>query len=227
MKISNQNDNNEYRNIWIIAETEHSSGCCLINPVAHEIAGKGRNLADIRKVQLWIIVMGSLNSTDNYESYRKEFFYADHVVLADNKNLSGFHDESEAALLNRLINKYKPEAVLFSATARGRSLAPRTAVLADAGLTADCTSLDIEESSGNLLQTRPAFGGNIIATIKSEKHRPQMATVRPGVMKNFIIENTNTDLSLPELTIENPDKNELALLKTILSTKNEAELSIR
>ena len=219
MRISNQNEINKYRNIWVVAETDHSSGFCAVNPVSHEIAGKGRLLADAGNVQLWIIVMGNLNKEDNCDSFRKEFFYADHIILADDENLSGFHDEAEAAFLNRLIDKYRPETVLFSATARGRSLAPRTAVLADAGLTADCTSLDIEGGSGNLLQTRPAFGGNIIATIKSENHRPQMATVRPGVMKNFIIENTDEDSALPEITYENPDNNELALLKTILSTK--------
>ncbi len=220
MKIINPEDYSSYRNIWVVAETDSRgvSGNCAINPVTHEIAGKGRLLADIRGSELWIIVAGDLGGKADYSS---EFFYADRVIVADDTKFSGFHDEAESALIKRLIDKYKPETVLFSATAHGRSLAPRVAVLSDAGLTADCTSLDIEKGSGNLLQTRPAFGGNIIATIKSEKHRPQMATVRPGVMKNFIIDkmNNGAEYKGPEITTEAPVDSEYALLKKILSSE--------
>ena len=83
----------------------------------------------------------------------------------------------------RLIDKYKPEIVICGATTRGRALIPRVAVMTQCGLTADCTELGIDPENGDLLQTRPAFGGNIMATIRCSKHRPQMATVRPRVMK--------------------------------------------
>ena len=88
----------------------------------------------------------------------------------------------------QLINMIKPESVLFGATTIGRDLAPRVSGRMHTGLTADCTSLDIDEENGNLLQTRPAFGGNILATIICPNHRPQMATIRPGVMMKHIVE---------------------------------------
>lgn len=229
MKLKKAGNYTDYKNIWIIAEVENSSSGIVagdINPVTHEIAGRGRLLADSRGSELWIIIAGDLNGRKNYKD---DFFYADRIIIADDKRLSGFHDETESALINRMISKYRPEIVLFSATVRGRSLAPRIAVLSDSGLTADCTSLDIEEKTGNLLQTRPAFGGNIIATIKSENHRPQMATVRPGVMKNFIIEKKDKDmLKTPLVTEELLEESEFLLLKRILSanTKTGAVHSI-
>ena len=223
MKILNNADYAKYRNIWIIAEIDSScsSASASVNPVTHEIAGRGRLLADSSDAELWIIIAGSFGCTKGYNNIKEEFFYADRILIADDSRLSGFHDEAESALIKRLIEKYSPESVLFSATAHGRSLAPRVAVLAEAGLTADCTALDIEEGSSNLLQTRPAFGGNIIATIKSEKHRPQMATVRPGVMKNFIIDRANTEKEYkgPEIVVEKLEDPEAALLKTILGTE--------
>ena len=206
MKILNNDDYLRYRNVWVIAEVDdrYSFSTGSVNPVTHEIAGRARLLADSSGSELWIIIAGNLRSMNGYGYVKEEFFYADRILIADDFRLSGFHDETEAALIKRLIDKYRPESVLFSATAHGRSLAPRAAVLSEAGLTADCTSLDIEEGSGNLLQTRPAFGGNIIATIKSEKHRPQMATVRPGVMKNFIIDRNNAEKEYicPEIILE-------------------------
>ena len=153
MKLKKEGNYTDYKNIWIIAEVENSSSGIVagdINPVTHEIAGRGRLLADSRGSELWIIIAGDLNGRKNYKD---DFFYADRIIIADEKRLSGFHDETESALINRMISKYRPEIVLFSATVRGRSLAPRIAVLSDSGLTADCTSLDIEEKTGNLLQT--------------------------------------------------------------------------
>lgn len=108
---------------------------------------------------------------------------SDCVIAVDDARLNGIQDEIEANVLVRLIRKYKPEVVLCAATTKGRALIPRVAVKADCGLTADCTGLSIDPENGDLLQTRPAFGGNIMATIRSPKHRPQMATVRPRVMK--------------------------------------------
>ncbi|MCK4514630.1 MAG: electron transfer flavoprotein subunit alpha/FixB family protein, partial [Spirochaetaceae bacterium] len=107
---------------------------------------------------------------------------ADTVIVIDDPALENFVDEIQAKALCRLIDKYKPEIVICGATTRGRALIPRVAVMIRAGLTADCTGLEIEPESGLLLQTRPAFGGNIMATIKCENYRPQMSTVRPRVM---------------------------------------------
>ena len=105
------------------------------------------------------------------------------MLLVDEPQLQGIQDELEAGLLTRLIGKYQPDILLGAATARGRALMPRVAVLCETGLTADCTGLAIDPDSGDLLQTRPAFGGNILATIFSASHRPQQATVRPRVMR--------------------------------------------
>jgi electron transfer flavoprotein alpha subunit len=105
------------------------------------------------------------------------------VFHCDDPLLSAFNDEPYAALLSRLIAEQKPEIVLTGATPLGRSFFPRVAARLRAGLTADCTSLEIDEETKNLLQIRPAFGGNIMATIFCPHARPQMATVRPRVMK--------------------------------------------
>jgi electron transfer flavoprotein alpha subunit len=103
--------------------------------------------------------------------------------------LDKFNDEPYAQVMADLINQHKPEIVLAGASSIGRSFIPRVAGKVNAGLTADCTSLEIDNESGNLLQIRPAFGGNIMATILCPNHRPQMATVRPKVMKKGVHDN--------------------------------------
>jgi len=108
---------------------------------------------------------------------------ADKVIVVDHSELNRFIDEKYAKIFVTAIEQFKPEVVIGGATAVGRALFPRVAALLKTGLTADCTEFDIEKETGLLLQTRPAFGGNIMATIKTEFTRPQMATVRPRVFK--------------------------------------------
>lgn len=166
----------KYRNIWVIAEVLSGE----IQAVTHELIGAARSLADVRKSEVWVVIMGS----GLKENTRLLFSYgADVAIIVENPELSGFVDETEAKILKKLILKYKPEIVLCGATTRGRALIPRVSVMTNCGLTADCTGLSIDPENGDLLQTRPAFGGNIIATIRCSNHRPQMATVRPRVMK--------------------------------------------
>jgi electron transfer flavoprotein alpha subunit len=105
------------------------------------------------------------------------------VYLAEDEGLKDFNDEPYAAMLRTLAEEHKPEIILAGATTIGRSFLPRVAAAMRAGLTADCTGLEIDEESRNLMQTRPAFGGNIMATIVCPSRRPQIATVRPRVMK--------------------------------------------
>jgi len=176
MIISNNIDKSNYSNVWVVAELLSGK----IQPVTHELIGAARSLADAKSSQVWVVVMGS-----NVEEKSDLLFAfgADKVIIVDDIRLSGFMDEIEAKMMLRLIDKYKPETVLYAGTTRGRALAPRVAVVANCGLTADCTELGIDPVNGDLLQTRPAFGGNIMATIRSSNHRPQMATVRPRVMK--------------------------------------------
>ncbi len=149
-------------------------------PVSLELLGIGRKLADSRGVQLSALLLGY----DTGETAQSLIGYgADIVYLADNEDLKEFRDECYGAVTAAVIQEHKPEIVLAGATAIGRSFIPGVATTLNAGLTADCTKLEIREEDGALLQTRPAFGGNIMATIVSEATRPQMATVRPKVMK--------------------------------------------
>lgn len=176
MRIVNEQEKNEYNNVWVVAEV--LSG--RIQPVTWELTGAARKLADVRKSEVWTVVLGS-GVTDQADSL---FHHgADKVIMVDDIRLARFIDELESNIMIRLIEKYKPEILICGATTRGRALIPRVAVSTNCGLTADCTGLDIDPENGDLLQTRPAFGGNIMATIRCSSHRPQMATVRPRVMK--------------------------------------------
>jgi len=123
---------------------------------------------------------------------------ADIVYVIDRPELEYFQDEPYAATLIQLINKHKPSIMLYGATTIGRSLVSRVAVTVKAGLTADCTALAIEPETKNLLQTRPAFGGNIMATIIAPDHRPQMATVRHKVMKEAQVDSSRSGQTVVE-----------------------------
>jgi electron transfer flavoprotein alpha subunit/NAD-dependent dihydropyrimidine dehydrogenase PreA subunit len=151
-------------------------------PVSLELLGVGRELADKRGVKLSALLLGH----ETGETAQLLIGHgADVVYLADHEALREFRDDCYSEVTAALIRKYKPEIVLAGATAIGRSFIPGVATTLNAGLTADCTKLEIREEDGALLQTRPAFGGNIMATIVSESTRPQMATVRPKVMKEL------------------------------------------
>lgn len=176
MLIQNDTDKSQYANVWVVAEVLSGK----IQPVTHELIGAARKLADARSSEVWAIVLSSSVTT---QASALIPFGADKVVVVDDIRLAGFTDEIEAKVMIRLIDTYKPEIVICGATTRGRALIPRVAVMTQCGLTADCTELGIDPENGDLLQTRPAFGGNIMATIRCSKHRPQMATVRPRVMK--------------------------------------------
>jgi electron transfer flavoprotein alpha subunit len=176
MLVTNNSDKSQYKDVWVVAELLSGK----VQPVTNELLGAARSLADARSSQVWAVVMGSAVTKEAASLFP---YGADKVLLVDDPRLSGFVDEIEAGILLRLIEKYKPEILLGAATARGRALIPRVAVKTNCGLTADCTELGIDPENGDLLQTRPAFGGNIMATIRCSNHRPQMATVRPRVMK--------------------------------------------
>lgn len=169
-------DKSAYKGVWIFGEQKNGE----VSNVALELLGEGRKLADQLGVGLAAVLMG-----DKVEpAARKLISYgADEVYLVDAPSLIHFNDESYADIFVQLINKYKPEIVLIGATTYGRSIAPRVASRLNTGLTADCTRLEIDKENRLLVQTRPAFGGNLMATIICPDHRPQMCTVRPKVMK--------------------------------------------
>lgn len=175
-KTGIKQDISKYKGVWVYAEEKKGQ----ISNVTYELLGAGRKLADSLDTDLTCVLIGNGVT----ELAKNAFYYgADKVILTDDPQLSDFNDESNSDILVQMINNYKPEILLIGATTYGRSLAPRVASRLNTGLTADCTGLEIDPVKKILLQTRPAFGGNLMATIICPENRPQMATVRPKVMK--------------------------------------------
>jgi electron transfer flavoprotein alpha subunit len=166
----------EHKDIWVFCEQKKG----IVQSVAYELLGRGRELADMLGVDLCGILLG-----ENIKEEAQKVIHrgANKVYLVDSNALKHYQDEPYSKVLIQLIKEYKPEIVLCGATSIGRSLISRVAISVHAGLTADCTGLDIDKKERLLLQTRPAFGGNIMATIICPNHRPQMSTVRHKVMK--------------------------------------------
>ena len=164
-----------YHGVWVYAEQR---GGKLMN-VAIELLGEGRKLADAIGTELCAVLVGSEcdDLVDELFAYG-----AEKVYYANSPALKNYTTDGYTAAVYRAVLKYKPEVVLYGATHIGRDLAPSVAVKCGTGLTADCTKLDIDPETKGLRQTRPAFGGNLMATIICPNHRPQMSTVRPGVM---------------------------------------------
>ncbi len=172
----------EYKEVWVFCEQKKS----VIQPVSYELLGEGRKLADKLNTKLCVVLLGeNLNEKASGLISRG----ADKVYLVNSSFLKDYQDEPYTNILVNLIREYKPEILLCGATSIGRSLISRVAVKLNTGLTADCTALDIDMENKLLLQTRPAFGGNIMATIICPGFRPQMATVRHKVMKEAISKN--------------------------------------
>ena len=173
-------DKTQYKGILVFAEQREG----VIQNVAFELIGKARDLADQINEQVTAILCGY-----QVKGLSDQLIHAgaDRVLVVDDPNLKDYLTEQYAQAVYHLITVYKPEIVLFGATTIGRDLAPRLSARLRTGLTADCTSLEIGEDR-NLMMTRPAFGGNIVATIVNPEHRPQMATVREGVMKKEILD---------------------------------------
>ncbi|WP_415930561.1 FAD-binding protein [Zhenpiania hominis] len=168
-------DLSAYKDVWVFAEQREGE---LMN-VAIELMGEGRRLADEVGSELCAVLCG-----DGVQELISELFAygADKVYIADHPELKSYRTDAYCKVINDGIVKYHPEIVILGATHIGRDLGPCLAVAADTGLTADCTSFAIDPEDKKLLQTRPAFGGNLMATIICPETRPQMATVRPGVM---------------------------------------------
>jgi electron transfer flavoprotein alpha subunit len=169
-------DLSEYQGVWVFGEQKNNQ----VSQVVSELLGEGRKLADKLSVPLSVVLIGS-----EIEGQAADLIAcgSDNVYLVEHESLKNYNDESYADIFVQLVKRFKPEVILLGATTYGRSLAPRVASRLNTGLTADCTSLDIDPETRNLLQTRPAFGGNLMATIICPNHRPQMSTVRPKVMK--------------------------------------------
>ncbi|MBW2080394.1 MAG: electron transfer flavoprotein subunit alpha [Deltaproteobacteria bacterium] len=169
-------DLSSWKGIWVVAECRNG----VLAPVTLELLAKSRELAGELDTEVTAVLMGY-----EIESKAKELIFngADRVFVVDHPELATFTDEVYGNILADLAKKEKPEIILAGATAMGRSYIPRVATILETGLTADCTGVDVRAEDRALLQTRPAFGGNLIATIVCSGHRPQMATVRPHVIR--------------------------------------------
>lgn len=173
------NDKDQYKDIWVYIEVSGGQP----RKVSLELLGEGRKLADAMGQKLAGVLIG-----DSVEALAKEVFAAgaDKVYMVEASELACYSTDGYTATITDLINKYKPSVMLLGATNDGRDLGPRVACRIGTGLTADCTGLGIDESTGLVAWTRPAFGGNIMATILCPEHRPQMGTIRPSVFKKPI-----------------------------------------
>ena len=165
-----------YRGVWVFAEQRDGN---LLN-VAIELVGEGRKIANALEVPLTAVLLGN-NIDDLAEKLVK--YGADEVLYANHELLNVYTTEGYTKVIYNLIKEKKPEIMLIGATNIGRDLGPRISARVHTGLTADCTKLDVDLENRRLMQTRPAFGGNLMATIVCPDHRPQMSTVRPGVME--------------------------------------------
>lgn len=170
-------DISSYKDIWVFAE--HRQG--VMHPVSFELLTEARKLAKDLSCGVCAVLAGDKSIEKEAQALFE--YGADKVYLITHKELQSYRTAPYTRSITQLIKKYKPEIFLIGATTVGRDLAARMAIRVNAGLTADCTGLSIDPKEKILQQTRPAFGGNIMATIISPNHRPQMATVRPKVFK--------------------------------------------
>ena len=169
----------DYKGIWVFIEQKNGR----VQSVSYELLGKAQELAKKLNCQVSGVLIGN-----KLEDQLDELIFcgADNIYLVQAPELANFQDEPYTNILVELVKKYKPEILLCGATNIGRSLISRVAINIKAGLTADCTGLDIDPDKKILMQTRPAFGGNIMATIISPNYRPQMATVRHKVFQPLV-----------------------------------------
>lgn len=166
-----------YKNIWVFAEHREEK----IQNVTYELLGEAQKLAKDLNCEVCAVLLGDKNIEE--EASHLFAHGAQKVYQVTDPELKNYKTAPYTRVITELINKHKPEIMLIGATTMGRDLAARLAIRVNCGLTADCTDLAIDQEKKILLQTRPAFGGNIMATIISPNHRPQMATVRPKVFK--------------------------------------------
>ena len=172
------------KNIWVFCEQRDGE----LQNVALELLGVAHELAEKTGEKVGALLLGH-NIKDKANDLIAHG--ADEVYVVDDEKLGMFVTEPYAQAITQIAKEYEPSVILFGATSIGRDLAPRLSARLKTGLTADCTKLEMDEE-GNLFMTRPAFGGNLFATIICPDHRPQMSTVRPGVMKKLDRDNSRT-----------------------------------
>ncbi|MBW8040181.1 MAG: electron transfer flavoprotein subunit beta [Planctomycetes bacterium] len=202
--------------VWVVAE--HSEG--VVHPATFELIGKARELADSLESKVGVAVAGH-----EIEPMAEELIAAgaDNIYIIEDKLLSVFDPTAYRKVISDAVSSYWPQIVLYAATPQGRMLAPMISYRVGCGLTADCTGLDIRDSSrksqiGILLQTRPALGGNVMATICTKNSKSQMATARPGVMKRLPVDESRKGKVIKHKVELSKDDISLEILKTELGT---------
>lgn len=197
----------EYKNLWVYIETDEGAA----KNVGYELLNPGRRMADKLGQELVAVVLGK----NVAQVARQAIAYgADRAILVEGDEYETYNTDAQTYAIVELIHKYSPAIVLYGATNNGRDVGPRAACSLHTGLTADCTGLDIDEK-GLLAATRPAFGGNLMATISCPDHRPQMATVRPGVFKKPAADGSRTGEVIAEDIHIDPARVRVRLLERV------------
>jgi len=204
-------------NILVICEQRDG----ILQKVSMELIGKGRELAAKKNQKVIALLMGHQIEK---EAQTLVNYGADKVVYVDDTLLKDYMTEPAAKATCAVIKDLDPDIVLIGATSIGRDLAPRVAARVKTGLTADCTYLEVDDDSGDLLMTRPAFGGNLMATIVCPNHRPQMATVRPGVMIACAEEQRSGEIVKFDAAFNASDAN-VVILETVMATKEAKDIT--
>ena len=205
----------DYKGIMVFAEQRQGE----LQKVSLELLGEGKKLADKLGSPLYAMLLGN-NIEGDIEPLCQ--YGADKVFYVNSEDLDNYTTDAYTQASVAVLEKVKPEIALFGATTIGRDLAPRISARIETGLTADCTRLDIDDEKGILLQTRPAFGGNIMATIICPDHRPQMATVRPGVMDKME-PNSSVSVESEEISVTFSDL-KTKVLKVVEEAKKDVNL---
>ena len=210
-------DKAQYKNVYVFVEQREG----VIQNVGLELLGKARELADALNEKVYAMLLGHDLTTQAQECIA---YGADTVLRVDAPELATYVTEPYAQAIYQIIRDNKPSIVLIGATTIGRDLGPRLSTRVETGLTADCTGLEISEDR-DLLMTRPAFGGNLMATIICKEHRPQMSTVRPGVMR-MGQRDENRKGTIEDVKI-NFDKSKfrVRVLETVKQTKNLVDIT--
>lgn len=210
-------DKSTYKNVYVFVEQREG----VIQPVALELLGKARDLADALEEKVVALFLGYQIS----ESCKTLIEYgADQVICVDHVQLKDYITEQYVQAITQVIESFRPSIFLLGATTIGRDLGPRLAARVTTGLTADCTKLEISEDK-ELWSTRPAFGGNLMATIVNSTHRPQMSTVRPGVMQKREADSTRKGEVLNFEPKFDESKFKVRLLETVKENKGKIDIT--
>ena len=207
----------DYKGVWVFAEQREGQ----LQEVSLELLGEGKKIAEKLGVKLTALLLGN-----NIEGLAETLTAhgADEVLVANDPKLEHYTTEAYTKVICDLAEERKPSILFIGATFIGRDLGPRVSARLSTGLTADCTSLDVDVETGDLLATRPAFGGNLMATIACPEHRPQMATVRPGVFEK--VETASTDAKVENVEVKLADSDiRTKVLETVKSKKDIIDIS--